>query len=201
MKVYKGNIISCDANNSVYLYLVEDKGKIAFLGNQLPGEYQGLPIIKLGEKALLPSFTDTHLHFSSYAFFESNLDIRKAGSFDEIWQLIKEYISVNKPKYVLAFGASAHNVKEKQLITLMELDKVNPEVPVMIVKYDGHACVVNSAMLKILPGETSKLRGFDAETGLLGQEAFFVSTDFITNKVSPIKLVGNMLWTWILPGC
>lgn len=193
MQIYNGNIISCDGQNSIYQYLVENKGKIVFLGDQLPGEYSGLKINKLGKKALLPSFIDTHLHFSSYAFFASNLDVREAGSFDEIRQLVKEYISAYRPKYVLAFGASAHNVKEKQLITLMELDKVHPEVPIMIVKYDGHACIVNSAMLKMLPEETSKLRGFNAETGILGQEAFFASTDFITNKVSPLKLVDNML--------
>jgi predicted amidohydrolase YtcJ len=193
MKIYNGNIISCDAQNSIYEYLVEDKGKIVFLGDQLPEEYSGLRINELGKKALLPSFADTHLHFASYAFFASNLDVREAGSFDEIRQLLKEYISATQPKYVLAFGASAHNVKEKKLITRKELDKVHPEMPAMLVKYDGHACIINSAMLKMLPKETSKLRGFNAETGFLGQEAFFASTDFITKKVSPIKLVGNML--------
>ncbi len=193
MNIYKGNIISCNAQHSIYKYLVEDKGRIAFLGDQLPGEYSGLQINELGEKALVPSFADTHLHFASYAFFASNLDVREAGSFDEVRLLLNEYILTNRSKYVLAFGASAHNMKEKRLITLKELDKVHPEVPVMIVKYDGHACIVNSAMLKMLPEKIFNLRGFNAETGILGQEAFFASADFITRKVSPVKLVGNML--------
>ena len=69
MKLYKGNIVTCDSKNSIYKYLVEDKGKILFVGNERPGNYKisGSNTIDLGEKALLPSFGDGHLHFSSWA--------------------------------------------------------------------------------------------------------------------------------------
>jgi len=36
MNVFHGPIITCDQENSLFNYLVEDKGKIIYLGNELP---------------------------------------------------------------------------------------------------------------------------------------------------------------------
>lgn len=36
MKVYKGTVLSVDANDSIFKYLVEDNGTILFVGNELP---------------------------------------------------------------------------------------------------------------------------------------------------------------------
>ena len=52
MKIYKGNIVTCDKNNNVFNYLVEDCGKIIYVGNRLPAEYSDSQLIDLGEKAL-----------------------------------------------------------------------------------------------------------------------------------------------------
>ena len=38
MKVYEGAIVTCDRQDNVYKYLVEDRGRIVFTGNELPGE-------------------------------------------------------------------------------------------------------------------------------------------------------------------
>ena len=55
MRVFHGSIITCDRNNSVYKYLVEDKGRILFTGDDLPEKYsKSKNKIELGERALLP---------------------------------------------------------------------------------------------------------------------------------------------------
>ena len=193
MKIYKGSIIACDAGNNVVKYLVENKGKIIFTGNELPGEYDRASIIDLGNKALLPAFVDTHLHYSSFALFAGTLDIRGAKAIHEIKELIAEYYNRRKPAFILAFGASAHSVMEKRLLTLADLDSALAHVPVMVIKYDGHASIVNSQMMKMLPASVKSLRGFNADSGQLNQEAYFKATDFITNKVSPLQLMSGMV--------
>ncbi len=193
MKIYEGTIVSCDRKNSVFQYLIEDNGIIRFVGNVLPLEYLSSPRVLLGEKALLPAFADTHLHYSSFAFFASSLDVRQATSIAEIIALIEQYIVANNPKTVLGFGVSAHNVKEKRLIEKIDLNRAFPEIPVMLIKYDGHASVNNTRMLEMLPPKISSLRGFHSGTGQLNQEAYFAATDFITGKVSPVALVKNSL--------
>jgi len=193
MKVYEGNIISCDSKNSAYRYLAEDNGIIKFLGDVLPEKYTGADKLSLGEKALLPSFADTHLHFSSYSLFSSTLDVRSARNFKELKDMINSYSKNIKEDFILAFGASAHNVEEKHLVLREELDEIYSEKPLMIIKYDGHASVNNSKMLALLPDFITKLRGFHKETGQLNQEAYFAATDFMTKKVSSINIVKNML--------
>ena len=198
MNIYEGNIVSCDRGNSQFRYLVENDGIITFTGDTLPEQYHQLLTIALGGKALLPAFADTHLHYSSYAFFASSLDVRKATSIDQIIELIDQYIVANHPKNVLGFGVSAHNIKEKRLIEKVDLNRAFPEIPVMLIKYDGHASVNNAAMLSILPDKIQTMRGYHSGSGQLNQEAYFAATDFITGKVSPISLIKNILRTFDL---
>ncbi|MBN1665288.1 MAG: amidohydrolase family protein [Deltaproteobacteria bacterium] len=193
MNVYEGSIVTCDRNSAQFRYLVEDEGMIRFVGDFLPAEYAQHPRTDLGEKALLPAFADTHLHYSNYAFFSASLDVRGASSIDEIIGMIEKYVAAHGPKTVLGFGVSAHNVKEKRLIEKADLERAFPRLPVMLIKYDGHASVNNAAMLALLPAAVRGLRGYHADTGQLNQEAYFAATDFITKKVSTIDLVKNTL--------
>ena len=39
MKVYEGAILTCDANDQVARYLVEDGGRILYVGDELPERY------------------------------------------------------------------------------------------------------------------------------------------------------------------
>ena len=193
MKVYAGAIITCDAENTVYQYLVEDQGKIVFLGRDLPDKYRGAPVEDLKGRALLPSFGDTHMHFSSYALFASTLDVRAGRSHAEIVEMIRSYASAKNRKFVIGYGASAHHVAEKALISRDRLDRACPDKPAMIVKYDGHAAIINSALIRELPAGISGLRGFNADSGEMNQDAFFAVTNHMTAKVSPIGLVKSML--------
>lgn len=62
MKCYKGTILTVDANDGVYRYIVEDNGIILYVGNDLPSEYAHAEIIDCTGKAIAPAFTDTHQH-------------------------------------------------------------------------------------------------------------------------------------------
>ncbi len=192
MTVYQGPILTCDKNDTICRYLVEDDGIILFTGNELPGVYSDHTKIDLGGKALIPAFGDSHLHFSSYALFSSTLDVREARDFSHLSELISGYVNSARPKVVLGFGISSHSVEEGSMVTRTELDKMEKR-PVMLVKYDGHASVINTAMQNLLPAKIKKLRGYHADTGHLYQEAFFEATDHISAKVSVISLIRHML--------
>ena len=148
MKVYKGKIITCDSKNTVARYLVEDGGKIAFVGDDLPAKYMGENPVLLGDGALIPSFADTHIHFASFATFHSGLNVMNARSNAEILTMLKEHVKKTGEKLVIGFGASPYSVSDGHLVTKSQLDEVCPDKPLFMVKYDGHACVVNSALLK-----------------------------------------------------
>ncbi len=193
MKIFKGPVITCDATDTVYQYLVEKNGTIEFTGDSLPEQYRGEPVTDLGEKALIPAFTDSHLHFTSYSLFSSTLDVRDAKNFSDLSDILKRYINDTGCKIVFGFGLSAHSLEEKRMITRKELDGIEKKRPVILVKYDGHAGVANTAMLNLLPAGIKDLRGYHPETGQFFQEAFYKAVDFASSKVSPVVLLKHML--------
>lgn len=192
MNVYKGNIVTVNENNDVFTYLVEKKGNILYVGDELPEKYKKAKVIDLGEKALIPAFVDTHQHFASFSTFHAGLNVMEAESNEEIAKMVKEFAELSKAKTLICFGASPYSVKEKRLITREELDAVCPNKEIMVVKYDGHACIVNSKLLKKMKKKVEKLRGYHPDTGEMNQEAFFKFSDYITNSISIPDLFRNM---------
>lgn len=190
--IYKGKILTVDKEDHVYSYLVERNGIIEYVGDQLPEKYQEDETVDLGKKTLIPSFADTHQHFASFSLFNSGLNVMEAGSNAEILEMIRDYYSKSKDKALLAFGASPYSVEERRLVNREELDRVCPDKPFFMVKYDGHACVINSVLLKKLEGKLKNYRGYHPDTGEMNQEAFFVVSDYISNSVSIPDLMKNM---------
>ncbi|MCR4615058.1 MAG: amidohydrolase family protein [Clostridiales bacterium] len=192
MKIYHGKILTVNKNDDVNNYLVEDKGRILFVGDTLPEQYKDAELVELGDRALIPSFADTHQHMASFSAFHAGLNVMEAASNEEILSMIKEFASTAESKVLIAFGASPYSVAEGRLISREELDEVTFGKPLFMVKYDGHACVVNTALLKKLPQKIRKLRGYHPETGEMNQEAFFAVSDYITNSLSIPELIANM---------
>ncbi|MDO4483822.1 MAG: amidohydrolase family protein [Clostridia bacterium] len=192
MKCYTGAILTVDRDNRVVRYLVEDGGKIVYTGDTLPEEYQSAERIDLGDRALVPSFADTHEHLASYAIFHAGLNVMEAVSNKEIMQLLGDFAAREKGRTLIAFGASPYSVAEGRLISREELDSVVPDREVMVVKYDGHACIVNSKLLARLKRKVEGLRGYHPDTGEMNQEAFFKVSDDITGSISVLGLIGHM---------
>lgn len=192
MKVYHGAIICCDRDNTVAKYLAEDGGKIVYVGDELPARYSSWERVELGERSLIPSFADTHIHFASFATFHAGLNVMEAKTNAEILGMLRAYLAETKEKFIIGFGASPYSVEEGRLVSREELDSVCPDKPLFMVKYDGHACVVNSALLNKLRDKLSGLRGYHPDSGEMNQEAFFAVSDYVTNSVSPLKLIKNM---------
>ncbi len=196
MKIYHGKIITIDDHDNVFQYLVEDQGRILYTGDLLPEEFtNGFPIVELGDQVLLPAFGDGHLHFSNWALIAASyFDVREAKNIPQIQDQIREFMAENQSlKAVIAFGVSKHSVIEKRLITRQELDQACPEIPLIIVCYDGHSAVFNTRMQEKFPAEVSGLTGYDGEKGHLHHEAYFEGTDFATSLVPPLDLVSSII--------
>lgn len=192
MQIFKGAIITCDHDNHIFQFLVEEKGIIQYVGNDLPEKYNDSEIINLGEQVLIPSFADTHLHFASMALFHAGLNAMDVKSNIELKEKLKAFVPKSKAKVVIAFGASPHSVKEKTLLSRSDLDEITIKRPIMVVKYDGHGCIINTPLIQRLPKQIKTLRGYDPDSGEMNQEAFFAVTDYVTGTVSIPDLIKSM---------
>lgn len=192
MKCYRGQIVTVNPDNEVFRYLVEDHGKIVYTGNELPEEYAGAELVELGDKALIPAFADTHQHFASFSTFHAGLNVMDAESNEEILDMVREFVARSSAKTLIAFGASPYSVRERRLVSREELDSVCPDREIMVVKYDGHACITNSKLLAKMEPKVKNLRGYHPDTGEMNQEAFFEFSNYISNSLSVPELFRNM---------
>ncbi|NCA67070.1 MAG: metal-dependent hydrolase with the TIM-barrel fold protein [Clostridia bacterium] len=189
MTVYKGTIISVDANNGIYGYLVEDKGRIVFVGDALPDIYANFAVTELNEGAMLPAFVDTHSHFASFAVLATTVRLNNAKSNKEILEILKKSDdNLKKGKTILAYGAHSR-VEEGQLITKAELDPLFPKRIVIIITNDGHSAVLNSAALKKMPESLSTVRGYNYDTGIMKNEAFYRAADNLPKVLDKLDVL------------
>ncbi|MHA1555367.1 MAG: amidohydrolase [Candidatus Heimdallarchaeota archaeon] len=197
MQIFNGSIITCDADNNVFHYLVEENGKILFVGNELPQKYADCKnVITLGDRALVPSFGDGHIHYSNWALIAMEyFDVRTAQNFSEFGEIIKTFVKKRKGKIgkaIVGYGASPHSLEEKRFPTKVELDSYYSEKPMAIICYDGHSLLANSKMMVKFPKEVRESRGFNEETGLLISEAFYLGLDYSTSLFSIITLLKSI---------
>ena len=185
MNVYKGNIITCNEKYEVFSYLVENNGLIEYIGNSLPQEYRSAPLIDLQDRALIPTFSDNHTHFVSYAVLSMALDIGNMESNAKIKELIKEKCSASK-KMIFAFGANQTKVVERAFLTKQDLDSVCPNNHAALITSDGHGMIVNTKTLNALPEHIKSARGYNAETGIIINEAFYIAVSSLS-KLLPKK--------------
>ena len=190
--IFHGTILCCDDADTVASYLVERDGTIAYVGDERPADFASAHVVELGERALCPSFVDTHQHFASYATFSAGLNVMNARSNDEIVRMLRDFAPRCKSKIVIAFGASPFSVEEGRLVCRAQLDEACPDKPAMLVKYDGHACVVNSMLLDKIEDKVKALRGYHPDSGEMNQEAFFAASDYVTGSLSIPQLIVNM---------
>jgi hypothetical protein len=188
-----GVFISCEDENRIFRVLVEEDGRIVYTGDTVPDAYGDIPSrIDMEGRCVVPAFADTHIHFSSYCFFKEHLDVRQADSFDTLADRIRGYERANMgAKILLGFGCSAHTVEERRLPDLSFFEGVTSK-PLFLVKYDGHAAVANSALLRLLPPSITGDPGFDPSSGWFCKQAFYRAVNHITRSVSPYRLLKSL---------
>jgi hypothetical protein len=195
MQIFENaEFLSCEDSNRVFRVMVEDRGRILFTGDHLPESYRTVPTrIDLKGQCIVPAFADTHMHFESFAFFRSTLDVRHVRSFAELADAVSTY-ERNHPrdKVILGFGASAHTVEEGRLPDRTRLDQITTK-PLCLVKYDGHAAVANTPLLEKLPRSITEQAGFDKTTGGLYQQAYYDAVNALTRSISLYKVLENMI--------
>ena len=118
MKIYRGTILTLDSRNTIANTLVEDKGRIAYVGDLHPRQFRfskKAEEIHLGDKVLIPSFVDSHIHFASYATFHAGLNVMEARSNAEILDMLRRFLPTTKDKLVIAFGALLFDMVRKKV--------------------------------------------------------------------------------------
>ena len=110
--------------------------------------------IDLNGKYILPGFIDTHTHSFEGGLYSLGADLSDVESISELLEVIR----FSKPigGMLFAFHFDENKIKEKRFPTITELNKVAPDLPLLLRKVDGHSCTINSSAKKLIFGENDK---------------------------------------------
>ena len=110
-------------------------------------------VINMEGKTILPSFIDSHSHFSAVANSFLEVDLNECTSFEEIKNKILEYKAKNNiadDEWIIANGYDNNILKEQRHPNINFLDTLNINNPVVLKHKSGHMGVFNKKALEIL---------------------------------------------------
>ncbi|HBS87126.1 MAG TPA: amidohydrolase [Bacteroidales bacterium] len=144
-------VYTVDSVFSVADFIAVSDGKIVAVGkeNDLSGLFESDKVIDLDGAFVYPGFNDAHCHFYSYGYgLENRVDLEGTKSFDEILERLSEYHKTHNYPYIEGRGWDQNDWENKNFPDNKKLDEMFPDIPVVLVRIDGHAALVNSEALK-----------------------------------------------------
>ena len=106
-------------------------------------------IIDLRGRAVLPAFTDCHLHFLEYTLKASRLSLEERLSLEGALSRVQEYVQhAEAGAWIRGSGWSDSTWPPGGVAWRQLLDRVALEHPVVLTKKDGHVIWVNSEALR-----------------------------------------------------
>ena len=148
---YNGEIYLVDNSFSRVNAMAISNGRIRETGSKddILDDFQAKELIDLHGKIIFPGFIDAHCHFYGYSTDLLKCDLYGTTSFEDVISRIKDYSVTNRFSWILGRGWDQNDWKEKVYPTKEKLDSLFPDVPVFLMRVDGHAALCNSKALDL----------------------------------------------------
>ena len=184
---YNGKIYTVDSTFRIAEAFAVRQGKIIAVGsNSLIKSYKAKNKTDLRGRSVFPGFIDAHCHFYGYGTDLKKIALFGSTSFDEILDTLKRNRNQLYMGWLFGRGWDQNDWKIKEYPDRKMLDVLFPDVPVFLMRIDGHAALVNSKALELAGITTStKINGGEIilkdgqPTGLLIDNA----VDLVKNKI------------------
>jgi predicted amidohydrolase YtcJ len=107
-------------------------------------------VIDAKGRLVIPGFNDAHVHFLSGGFSLTNVDLRDAGSPQELARRLSDYVkSIPEETWVLGGDWDHERWPGATAPTKEMIDLATPKHPVFINRLDGHMALANSLALRL----------------------------------------------------
>lgn len=163
---YNGVVYTVDSSFTIAEAFAVKDGKIIDAGtNEKIQEYDAKEKIDLTGKPVYPGLIDPHCHFYGYSTDLVKCNLYGTASFNEVLDKVKEYSKTNKFSWILGRGWDQNDWQVQQYPGKSVLDSLFPDIPVYLMRVDGHAILVNQKALDIsgITAQT-KIPGGEVET-------------------------------------
>jgi len=173
------NIITMDPEQPRAEALVVRDGRIARVGSWRDVEAlaDGVRVLDLGGKSVVPGMIDTHAHFLWTALSLAALDVSEARDHATLQAIVRQAVTDTVPgEPILGMGFTEYPLEDKTFSPVIDaLDAVSPHNPVCLIGVTGHTTAVNMRGLELLdfPEATAGIMqdAIGRPNGLLSGEA------------------------------
>lgn len=158
---YNGTVYSVDDSFSVFTAFAVKGGKILALGIDKEMLAMNAPEkTDLKGKTVIPGLHDGHCHFYGYGLDLNKIWLTQSNSFEEVLEVIQNNRNTLVMGWIFGRGWDQNKWPDKSYPDNSKLDSLFPDIPVFLLRVDGHAALANSKALQ--------MAGIDASTVIDG---------------------------------
>lgn len=179
-------VYTVDSSFSVVQSFAVRQGKIVACGDnrEIDQHYFSDQIVDVQNAFIYPGFNDAHCHFSGYA---GNLvayaDLSGTKSPNEVYERLQKHYAQYGGTWVLGRGWDQNDWENYEFPDRTQLDELFPDIPVYLIRIDGHAAWCNEQALKV-GGITGALK---IEGGEIVQRDGWCTGILIDNAMSLVQ--------------
>lgn len=167
-------------------------GRIVEAGpeRQIMNRYRAETVIDAKLKDVYPGFHDSHGHIMSLAKQMLNVNLEGSRSYYEVIGRLEKYQSKTKKKILIGRGWDQSLWGDKDLPNDSLLNASFPNTPVALTRIDGHAMLINKAMMDFAGiTETTQIKDGQIfkENGKLTGIILDHALDLVNNKLPKPK--------------
>lgn len=146
-----GVIYTADSGFTIYTAMVVNNGKIVELGDDkfILENFSSDSIVDLEGRPVYPGFIDAHSHFYGYADMQRYADLSAMSSFEDLLEYIQNFYQNHPSGWLIGRGWDQNKWPGARFPVNDELNTLFPDIPVVLIRVDGHAVLVNDAAIKL----------------------------------------------------
>ena len=147
--IHNANIYTVDDAFSVAEAAAIKDGLFVAVGSneEILGRYTAKQTVDLGGQYVYPGLIDPHAHFFGYGTSLANPDLFGTRSFEEIISILTEHHQRYGTEWIYGRGWDQNEWPVKEFPHRSQLDAMFPDIPVLLIRVDGHAAIANTEAL------------------------------------------------------
>lgn len=150
--VCNAKIYKVDENFSKVQAMAIRDGVILAAGTdrEIMNKYDSKQRFDAGKKPIYPGFIDAHSHFAGYATGLQRASLRNASSFDDVLEILQQHAAHHPTEWLVGRGWDQNDWPDKNFPLHYRLSEIFPGIPVVLIRIDGHAVIVNEEAMRRL---------------------------------------------------
>lgn len=142
-------IYTADSAFTLHTTMAVDNGKILAVGDDITinETYQSDSVYDAEGKAVYPGFIDPHSHFHGYVLSHQYADLQPATSYENMLDIVAKHQESSSSEWIVGRGWDQNNWPGQQFPDNKLLNERFPDNPVVLIRIDGHAVLVNQAAI------------------------------------------------------